>query len=90
MGAFGWIEYLFWGAIAVGIVVRLTIALVRRRRGREALRSALRPVMDAGAVQSAAYGWTPTTSTDLPAVYGSVLTGEGDDGRPRDLPDRRG
>ncbi|MCD2169019.1 hypothetical protein LPW41_04825 [Microbacterium sp. JC 701] len=90
MGAFGWIEYLFWGAIAVGIVVRLTIALVRRRRGREALRSALRPLMDAGAVESAAYGWTPSTSTDLPAVYGSVLTGEGDDGRPRDLPDRRG
>jgi len=90
MGAFGWIEYVFWAAIAVGIVVRLTIALVRRRRGREALRSALRPLMDAGAAESAAYGWTPSTSTDLPAVYGSVLTGEGDDGRPRDLPDRRG
>ncbi|WP_144829231.1 hypothetical protein [Microbacterium sp. BH-3-3-3] len=89
MGAFGWIEYLFWGAIAVGIAVRLTIALVRRRRGRDALRSALRPVMDAGAVQSEAYGWTPSASTDLPAVYGSVQTGEGDDGRPRDLPDRR-
>lgn len=89
MGAFGWIEYVFWAAIAVGIVVRLTIALVRRRRGREALRSALRPLMDAGAAESAAYGWTPSTSTDLPAVYGSVLAGEGDDGRPRDLPDRR-
>ena len=89
MGAFGWIEYVFWGAIAIGIVVRLTLAVVRRRRGRDALRSALRPVVDAGATQSAIYGWPPSASTDLPAVYSSVQTGEGDDNRPPDLPDRR-
>ncbi|WP_298871548.1 hypothetical protein [uncultured Microbacterium sp.] len=89
MGAFGWIEWVFWAAIAVGVIVRLVVVLRRRgRRGREALRSAFGPVVDAGAVQSAAYGWTPSSSTDLPAAYGTVQTGEVDD-RPRDLPERR-
>ncbi len=59
--AFAWIEYAFWGVLAVGILFRLSIALFRRRAGRrkDAVRSALGPVMGAGAAQSAAYGWTP-------------------------------
>lgn len=90
MGTFGWIEWVFWAAIAVGIVVRLIVALRRRRtRGRDALRSAFGPVADAGAAQSTAYGWTPSSSTDLPAVYGTVQTGEPDPDRPRDLPGPR-
>lgn len=90
MGAFGWIEWVFWAAIAVGVIVRLIVVLRRRRKsGRDALRSAFGPVVDAGAAQSTAYGWTPSSSTDLPAVYGTVQTAEADDDRPRDLPDPR-
>lgn len=90
MGTFGWIEWVFWAAIAVGIVVRLVVVLRRRRAsGRDALRSAFGPVVDAGAAQSTAYGWTPSSSTDLPAAYGTVQTGESDPDRPRDLPDPR-
>ncbi len=90
MGTFGWIEWVFWAAIAVGIIVRLIVVLRRRRtKTRDALRSAFGPVAAAGAVQSAAYGWTPSSSTDLPAVYGTVQTGEPDTDRPRDLPDPR-
>ena len=89
MGAFGWIEAVFWVAIAVGMMVRLTLALGRRRteRGREAMRSAFTPVVDATAVQSSIYGWTPTSSLDMPPVYGSAQTGEDADRRPRHLPD---
>lgn len=45
MGSFGWIEVVFWAAMAGGIVVRLIVVLRRRRteRGREALRSAFAP-----------------------------------------------
>lgn len=90
MGAFGWIEWVFWVAIAVGVIVRLIVVLRRRRKsGRDALRSAFGPVVDAGAAQSTAYGWTPSSSMDLRAVYGTVQTGEADDDRPRDLPDPR-
>lgn len=88
MGSFGWIEVVFWAAIAGGIVVRLIVVLRRRRteRGREALRSAFAPVVDAVAVQSSIYGWTPTSSLDVPAAYDSAQTGEDADRRPRDLP----
>lgn len=90
MGAFGWIEWVFWAAIAVGVIVRLIVVLRRRREsGRDALRSAFGPVVDAGAAQSTAYGWTPSSSTDLPAVYGTVQAGEADNDRPRALPDPR-
>ncbi|MEV7756097.1 hypothetical protein AB0O16_00055 [Microbacterium sp. NPDC089180] len=90
MGTFGWIEVAFWAAIAVGVIVRLVVVLRRRRKsGREALRSAFGPVVDAGAAESTAYGWTPASSTDLPAVFGTVQTGEPDPDRPRDVPDPR-
>ncbi|MDQ1176981.1 hypothetical protein QE416_001717 [Microbacterium sp. SORGH_AS 421] len=42
--------------------------------------------MDAAAVQSSIYGWTPTSSLDLPAAHGSAQTGEDVEQRPRDLP----
>lgn len=89
MGAFGWIEAAFWIAIAVGTVVRLTLALRRRRteHGRQAMRSAFAPVVDAAAVQSSIYGWTPTSSLEVPAVYGSAQTGGDTDRKPLDLPD---
>ncbi|MDQ1083102.1 MULTISPECIES: hypothetical protein [Microbacterium] len=89
MGAFGWIEVVFWAAIAVGMVVRLTVALRRRRteRGRQAMRSAFAPVVDAAAVQSSIYGWMPTSSLEVPAAWSSTQTGEDADRRPRDLPD---
>lgn len=90
MGAYGWIEWVFWAAIAVGVIVRVSVVVRRRRAGgREALREALGPVADAGAAQSTAYGWTPSSSTDLPAAYTSAQTTEIDDRGLTDLPDPR-
>ncbi|MEV7826347.1 hypothetical protein [Microbacterium enclense] len=87
--AFAWIEYAFWGVLAVGILVRLSIALFRRRagRGKDAVRSALGPVMGAGAAQSAAYGWTPPRSMDATPMDRSAETSEFWDRAPTDLPD---
>lgn len=82
-----WIEYAFWAAIGVGILIRLSIALFRRRAGRrkDALRSALGPLMGAGAAQSAAYGWTPPRSMDAVPLDRSTETSEFWDRAPSDL-----
>ena len=84
-----WIEYLFWAAIAVGVLVRLGMVLGRRRAGRrkDAVRQAIRPVIDAGAVESAFYGWTPSTSLQLKAEPTSVETAQDHDRVPPELPD---
>jgi len=84
-----WIEYLFWAAIAVGVLVRVGIALGRRRAGRrkDAVRQAVRPVIDAGAVESAFYGWTPSTSLQLKHEPTSIETTQDRDRVPPELPD---
>lgn len=53
----------FWGVIALAIVVRVVVALARRRRDR--VRAALAPVFRAGGVQSEAFGFRPTDSDDV-------------------------
>ncbi len=51
-------------ALVVAIIVRVVIALVRRNP--RAIRDGvLRPIAGAGAAQSEAYGWKPTTDDDL-------------------------
>lgn len=84
-----WIEYLFWAAIAVGVLVRLGMVLGRRHAGRrkDAARRAIRPVIDAGAVESAFSGWTPSTSLQLRAEPTSVETTQDRDRVPPELPD---
>jgi hypothetical protein len=88
--AFAGLEYLFWVVIGVGILIRLSVALFRRRadRRRDAVRSALGPVMGAGAAQSAAYGWTPPRSMDAAGPDRSTETSEYWDRAPGDLPDQ--
>lgn len=86
--AFVWIEYAFWIVLGGGILIRLSLALFRRAgRRKDALRSALGPVMGAGAAQSAAYGWTPPRSTDATPFDRSTETSEYWDRTMGDLPD---
>ncbi|MCJ1706541.1 hypothetical protein [Microbacterium sp. VKM Ac-2923] len=86
---FAALQYFFFAVLAIGILVRLSIALFRRRAGRrgDAVRSALGPVMGAGAAQSAAYGWTPPRSMDAAPLDRSTETSEFWDRAPIDLPD---
>ncbi len=48
----------FLAVIAIAVVIRVVLALVRRRSG--GVRAALSPLAGAGAAQSSAYGWRPT------------------------------
>ena len=66
---FAALQYFFFAVLAVGILFRLSLALLRRRgRRKDALRSALGPVMSAGAAESAAHGWTPPRTIDAASV----------------------
>lgn len=86
---FAALQYFFFAVLGIGILVRLSIALFHRRAGRrkEAVRSALGPVMGAGAVQSTAYGWTPPLSMDAAPLDRSTETSEFWDRAPTDLPE---
>lgn len=51
-------------ALVVAIIVRVVVAAVRRKP--RAIRDGvLRPILGAGAAQSEAYGWKPSTDDDL-------------------------
>lgn len=65
---FAALQYAFFAVLAVGILVRLSLALIRRGRRKDALRSALGPVMSAGAAESAAHGWTPPRTIDAASM----------------------
>lgn len=86
---FAALQYFFFAVLGIGILVRLSIGLFRRHAGRrtDAVRSALGPVMGAGAAQSAAYGWTPPRSMDAAPLDRSTETSEFWDRAPSDLPD---
>lgn len=90
---FAALQYFFFAVLGVGILVRLSLALFRRRAGRraDAVRSALGPVMGAGAAESAAYGWTPPRTMDAAPLDRSTETSEFWDRAPVDPPvDPRG
>jgi hypothetical protein len=75
--------------LGIGILIRLSTALFHRRadRRKDGMRSALGPVMGAGAAQSAAYGWTPSRSMDATPLDRSTETSEFWDREVVDLPD---
>ncbi|WP_285135552.1 hypothetical protein [Microbacterium sp. lyk4-40-TSB-66] len=75
---FAALQYFFFAVLAIGILARLSIALFHRRAGRrrEGVRSALGPVMSAGAAQSAADGWTPPRSMDAAPLDRPTETSE--------------
>lgn len=54
----------FWSAIAIGVAVRVIVALVRRRP-RQIAETVLRPMTDSAAAQSAALGWPPAAADSV-------------------------
>lgn len=60
----GVLVLIFWAVIAIGIVARVAVALVRRRPKR-VTSEVLAPIVTSVAVQSELFGWKPYDPTSL-------------------------
>lgn len=71
----GFIGIAFWVLVGVAILVRVVVAIFRRRP-REIQRGVVAPFFSAGAAQSEAYGWKPALEEQSPTSVDTTTSSE--------------